>query len=183
MKAKFLIAGALILASSSTFANKLSADLNFDTFHIKADATHASNNVIYSGELFLTDDQGKVAALSMRTEGQVGSNPNLSGGLGGKIYALDDEFDSYAALSIGGHLSYTVPELKGFIFTGELYYAPSVVVSGDADSVSDFNLRVTYELFENASVYGGARHFEAEYDNGGEHEFDTGPHAGIQIDF
>lgn len=183
MKKDWVLAGVLCLTSSQAFANKLSADVNPDTFHIQADAIHATNGILYAGELLLTTDDGGLVSLGLRTDGQVGNNVDLRGGLGGKIYGLDDEANTYAALSIGGHLEYSIPELKGIRLSGALYYAPSLTISDDVDSLIDFNLRVTYDLFENASVYGGYRHVESEYDFGAEHEFDSGPHVGIQIDF
>lgn len=183
MKNTIILTALCCCASAPVFANKLSADLNPDAFGIKADALHASNGILYSAELLLTDDSGEMAAISMRTNGQVGNNKSLSGGLGGKTYVLDDEEDTYFALSLGGHLKYVLPEHDKLIFSGALYYAPSITITDEVESVIDLNLRASYQLFENAAVYGGVRHLVSENENDREHEFDSGLHAGIEIDF
>lgn len=169
--------------TTPAFANQLSADLNPDAFHIQVDATHASNGIIYSGELLLTSDDGELIALAMKTDGQVGRNSSLRGGIGGKIYAIDDQFDTFGALSIGGRLEFTIPTFTDLSIATELFYAPSVIMTGDTESLVDFTVQVDYQMFENASLYAGARHIESQYDNDVEIELESDVHAGIRIDF
>lgn len=169
--------------ATPAFANELSADLNPDAFHIQVDATHASNGIIYAGELLLTNDNGEMVAVSMKTDGQIGNNPMLRGGIGGKIYAIDDKIDSYGALSLGGRLEFTIPTFTDLSISTELYAAPSVTMTGDADSFLDFTVQAEYKMFENAALYGGARHIKSKHDNGSEQKLDNGLHAGIRIEF
>lgn len=183
MKKALLLSSIICALSQTATANKLSADINPETFHIQFDATHATNGIIYSGDLLLTTDQGKYIGVAMLTNAQVGQNPQLSGGFGGKIYGVDDDYDNYGALAIGGNLKYTIPEFTDLSVSTEIFYAPTVTTTADSVSLIEFTLRAEYSMFENASLYGGVRHIEAERDNGGEHEFDSGPHAGIRIDF
>jgi len=183
MKKAILLSSIVCAISQQAFANEISADLNPDSFHAQFDATHATNGIIYSGDLLLTTDQGKYIGAAMLTDGQVGRNAQLSGGLGGKIYAIDDDSDTFGALAIGGRLRYTIPNYTDLSLATEVFYAPSITTTEDSTSLIEFSLRAEYKMFENAALYGGVRHVEANYDNGFEHEFDSGPHAGIRIEF
>ncbi len=182
---KSLITLSLVtaFAASQAQANDLYLDLNPDTFHARVDATHATNGIIYSGAVLFTDDKGQMLTGGLWTQGQIGSNENLTGGLGGKIYAVSPDGDNYWALGLGGNIAFGFAEVPGLILRASVYYAPAITVSGDYDNLTDVNVEVGYELFENGELYGGIRQLQSDYENGDTYKFDNGLHAGIRITF
>ncbi|WP_370979895.1 YfaZ family outer membrane protein [Agaribacterium sp. ZY112] len=172
-----------LVAASQAAANDLYIDLSNDTFHARFDATHASNNIRYSAETLITEDQGYVVDAGMWTYGDIGSNKAIQGGLGGKIYYGDTDNDAITALALGGTINIAIPGVDGLSISSDLFFAPSITVNNDFKNLSDFNLRVNWALFENAAIYGGLRQLEADYKHSGSHEFDEGLHAGIKMSF
>lgn len=181
---KFIYGLAVLgLSPLSINANELYLDLNTDTFHVRGDATHASNGIEYSAELVSTNDNGHVIAFSMWNQGQVGKNSNLFGGLGAKLYGADIQVDQVLALGLGGNLKFNIPAVSGLSVTTELFYAPSITVTESYENFRDLNLRLHYELFENGAIYVGLRSLQAKQENGANYTVDDGLHAGINLTF
>ena len=180
-----LLSLAMISAPFAAQANELFLDINPDAFHARVDATHASNDVHYSLATVITDDSGELLSLGVWTHGPLGDNPSLTGGLGGKLYALnlEGDNDNLYGLGIGGNLGITLPEVPDLSLTAELFYAPGITLTNDYDGLVDLTIRVNWALFENAGVYAGLRHIEADYENGGSYEFSDDLHVGINIEF
>ncbi|WP_096086029.1 YfaZ family outer membrane protein [Agaribacterium haliotis] len=175
--------GLALTAAGAATANDLYMDLSSDTFQIRTDFTHASNGVNFSVAALLTEDQGQVFSGGMATFGKVGNSTALSGGVGGKLYYGDTNNDNITALGLGGTLNFAIPGASGLNLVTDLYYAPSITVNDGFDNLSDLNLRLSWEAFENGAIYGGIRRFQAEYKNGDRHKFENGLMVGIKIEF
>lgn len=179
---------ATALLSSTAFAtvanaNDIYMDFNSDTFHFRFDATHASNGIQYSGQALFTSEQGQVFSGGLWTKSKMGNNGALTGGLGGKIYGIDDKSNTYFALGLGGNLNYSFAEVSGLSLRAALYYAPSMVISSDYDNVTDVTLEMAYSLFENGEIYGGFRQLQSDHSNNYTHKMDDGAHIGIKLQF
>lgn len=161
-------------------ANDIYLDINPDTAHGRFDAVHSTRNLHLSAAAMITNDNGSLLSLGAWTHSDFSPNHNLRGGLGGKLYAVDPNGDDFFALAPGGRLIFDIAPVAGLSVATEVFYAPSMLISEDLDSFVDFSVRVSYELFENAAVYAGARTLHAKRD-GFDSDMDEGLHAGIKL--
>jgi len=173
----------LIVSTYSVQANELWLDASNKAFNIRADATHATNGIIYSGSVLLTEDDEQLGTLGLWTHSQVGEIENLRGGLGTKIYGASEDDETFFALSIGGNIEYQFNSISELSLITEFFYAPEVTVSDDFDYLSDFSFRLKYQLFENAALYSGLRRIALEHESGTDIRLDNRLHAGINITF
>lgn len=128
---------------------------------------------LYTNELKVettTIDEGAwLAHLGLVSGGAVYINSStLEGGLGGRIYggSADDTPDDIEvlALGLGGYARFFPQDgMLGFGIAG--YYAPEIVTGLDVDRLWDFEARVEFKVFENASFYFGYRQVKARVDD------------------
>lgn len=172
-----------LLFALEAHSNQLLLDVSNQSFNIRGDATHASDGIIYSGSLLLTDDDEQLVSLGLWTNGQVAQTENLFGGLGAKVYAANSEDETFFALSIGGHIEYLFSSFPDLSLISEFYYAPEVTVSDDFDYLNDFTFRINYKMFDNASVFTGLRRIALKHESDDVLKLDNRIHAGINITF
>ncbi len=184
---KHLLATCSIAATfvaSGASASSLNVDINNDTLKGEFNVSDQRADVGLSVAALLTDDNGEAYAVTLRTQGTLADQEHIRGGFGGRAYHIAPEpYDnSFQSLGIGGYLDVTVPEFTDLTLGVELFYAPSITTTDDVDNVSEFSLRASYQLFENASAYVGLRYLEAEVNNF-DIEIDDGAHIGFTLQF
>lgn len=107
-------------------------------------------------------------------------------GIGGRLFAMEvagDTAPDGAGLAVGGYFRYTFPRMDRLGVGGELYYAPSVVSSGDLESHAQWAVRGEYQILRQANVYLGYRRVRPEFEDGGSVTFESGLHVGLRLDF
>lgn len=172
-----------VAVSSQALAGSLDVDINSDTLVGQYNFSDENARLGLSGALALTDDNGDMINFTARTQGMLAGEPNIRGGFGGRLYFIEpDHTDGFQSLGIGGFFDVTVPQLPELSIGAELYYAPSITTTDDVDNVREFMVRVSYQLFQNAALYVGIRHIEAEQDNY-DFEFVEGGHLGFSLQF
>lgn len=177
--AKSMTLIAAIAFASDSIGNELGIDVNSEAFKVQFDSRYASNDLNFTLSALVTEDNGEVAGVGLYNSGLL-DNGIAFVGLGGKLYHVGSESNSFQALGLGGFVEVGLGNIKGLTAGVEAYYAPSITATKDADNFIDITLKVTYELFEGGSIYAGIRQVEAEY-NGQDDTFNDDLHIGIQF--
>lgn len=178
-----LVCAATSFTSINVAANDLYLDINPDAFFARFDGTHSSRGFNLSASALITDDNGEVYSVGLFKTGEVQNNTALQAGLGVKLAYIDGDNDDAQALAIGGSIAYQLPQASQVTVSAEVYYAPAITVTDDLDGFLDFSARVSYQLFENGSIYGGYRVVELDIEDAGEFEIDESLHLGIKLTF
>lgn len=186
--AVFAATAILTAATNTAQARSLDVDLNNDVLHARYNINSEKAQVGLAGDVMFTDDSGEAFYFTAQTQGQLANNENVNGGFGGRAYYISpDKGDNLTALALGGYLDFVIPQAPEVTISGELFYAPSMTVSDDWENITHLELKVSYQLFENAAVYAGFRQFEADYDApatlDGDVEFDDGVNFGFTLQF
>lgn len=182
-KAMTAVLATASFASINATANDLFLDVNPDAFFARFDGTHSSNGFNLSASALITDENGDLYSLGLFKSGTVQNNSNLQAALGLKISFIDGENDNAQALSLGGSIGYKLPQAPQVTVSAEVYYAPSITISDDLDGLLDFTAKVSYQLFENGSIYGGYRLVEIDVEDARDFEIDENLFFGIQLTF
>ena len=184
-KLSTIVLGTSLLANGA-LASSLEADIHADAIKAKYNFSSDRASMGVSVAALITDDNGEAFSLDIRSQGLLNKtqDANIRGGFGVRGYHVAPEpaDDSFQALALGGFVDVAIPSIPDITFGVDLYYAPSIMVTDDLDSLYELNLRVSYQLFENAKVYAGLRDFEASV---GDYDFDIDDnlHVGFKLDF
>ena len=87
------------------------------------------------------------------------------------------------ALAIGGELLYIPDNLGGLGFGFHYYVAPSIVAFFDADSFTEYGVRLDYAVTPQASIYIGYQKVETDLENGTDLEIDSSTFFGVSLRF
>lgn len=174
-----------LLATNSLYADSLDADLNNDTIKVKYKLSSENADLGISAAALLTEDNGEVYSVGIRTQGRLNAseNANIRGGFGLRGYHADPEIDdSFQSLALGGYIDVEIAQIPGFIVGAEVYFAPSITTTDGLENFQEISFRVSYQVFENAKVYAGIRDIEVDI-NGNDFNFDDGGHVGFSLEF
>lgn len=124
------------------------------------------------------------AGLHVFNRSLAGPSP-ASLGLGGRIYGVthDDPSADGIALALGGQGRWAPAELGGFGLGAHFYYAPRIVSFLDADRITEYGVRLDYQLMPQAFVYLGHRDIRMKLENGATRTVDRGAHLGFRVLF
>ena len=188
---KIFIAAILCLFTQSVFA---------DMFNIQL--SDKSGRFIYATELFggqygpvdlemglfFNQDDDKMVHIGMMVRNDTLDNP-LVISIGARAYYADagnaeglTQAD-IGALAIGGELLFIPQNLGGLGFGFHYFIAPSVVSFMDADSFTEYGVRLDYEITRQASAYIGYQKIETELTNSTTLEIDSSVFFGIGLRF
>lgn len=127
------------------------------------------------------------ANLISYTFGSHGQRDRFDISLGGRVFFMDIDVDvpggasgNGLGLALGfGVSAELLPKLSAGI---EAYYSPDVLTGGDLDSTLDTELRVSYQVIDNGSVFVGYRLLEAEVNDDDGDVYDGGV-LGMRLSF
>lgn len=142
--------------------------------------------VMYSEDEEAKGDEEVENKLLSYTFGSRGQRENFDISLGGRLYFMDIDVDggqdgSGVGLALGFGVSAEVlPKLSVGV---EAFYSPDILTGGDLDSTSDIELRLSYQLIENGSVFVGYRNLRAEFDDGEDGDVYDGGLIGMRLTF
>ncbi|VUD53481.1 hypothetical protein TDB9533_01843 [Thalassocella blandensis] len=180
-----IVLGSSLLAGNA-FASSLEADIHADAIKAKYNFNSERASMGLSAAVLITDENGEAYSFDIRSQGLLNKtqDANIRGGFGIRGYhvAPDGDADSFQALSLGGFVDVGIPSIPDVTFGVDLYYAPSILVTDDIDSLYELNLRVSYQLFQNAKVYAGLRDFEVGFEDF-DYDIDDNLHVGFKLDF
>ena len=178
---------ALITASTSTMARNMDFSLGTDT--VTADYSDLLEGSDYGrkeytvGLLYNRDDNFFVdAALQIIDE--AGSKfPGLEVGVGPKVYFGQTKTQDYLSFGIAALANYRMQELNRYLFSGYVFFSPSIVSFIDADQMWELNLNAGYEIIPAATAYIGFRRIRAKVNINAERTVDNEIHFGLKMDF
>lgn len=191
MSARILTILLLVLASASANAQRIDITL-------KDDSARFSYISLIGGSTFgrtemnvgflYNEDDNMALDVGLQVIDVAGSKtPGLELGVGPRFYYLNhhDQADSSAAaIALGGQLRYKLPSLPRLILMGNLFYAPSITSTLDADSMSEVGAGIGYEILPTANVYLAYRRIRADFSKGiGKQNIDKGVSLGVNFTF
>jgi hypothetical protein len=104
-------------------------------------------------------------------------------GVGPKFVVVDTKNGNARALSLGGRLRYKSGQQSRLFVRGQLFYAPAVVSSGDAENYSEVSFEVGFELLPTADIYFGYRNIDADYKGASRSNIEESGYFGLKIEF
>jgi len=190
VSARILTAFLLILLSTTVSAQRL--DIN-----LKQDSARFSYIALIGGSTFgrtemnagilYNEDGNQAANVGLQVIDMAGSKtPGLEVGVGPRFYYLkhDASNSSAAAVAVGGQLRYKLPSVQRLSLIGNLFYAPSITTTLDADNLYEFGMGASYELLPTANVYLKYRRIRADFTKGvGAETIDSGVVLGMNFSF
>lgn len=186
---KIMTLSSLLATSlcASAYANDLTIDIGNDVLKAEFTTEQVSENTQFAIAGLTTEDDTHLISLKGLVTGTLKQHKYISAALGAKVSfaSLDNAVvdENIQALALGGEVIFTVPDVPEVSLEVGIYYAPAITLSDDLDYLSDVNLRVSYKLIENGSVYVGYRNIKAAHDNGADYTIDSGAHVGFQFSF
>ena len=185
-----LIALLLLIISTAASAQKLDLSLSPDTARFSITnligGTSFGRTELTAGFLFNEDDN-TVFDIGLQVIDLAGTKtPGLEIGVGPRLYfvSMDNPNADGAALALGGNLRYKSPDIQRLAFYGDFYFAPGITSFMDADGMTEFGLRVAYEIHPTADAYVGYRRIRMEVDKAGfdgSKTVDSGIFLGIRL--
>ena len=187
-KQRFLLYATCLvstLAVDNVCAQSVELELNDKTVRLQVAGAvwgQQHGRLELEGGYLYSDNDNDVLHLGMHVYNDVVDSP-LSFGLGARLYWADaDGFDA-GALAVGGKIHYAPPALRGVGFGANVYYSPTVTTFSDAETFTEWNVLVDYQLMPQAALYLGYRDIRAEIEDAGWVDVEDGGYLGVQFRF
>lgn len=116
------------------------------------------------GAMYNDDVNATLLSAAFNVVGQASANGEVYTGLGFKA-AVHETFQTAASLGLGGFVQYQPVDFYGLGLEAQLYYAPEILNSNDADAFYEARARVTYAIHPQAKVFAGWTNIAVEYDD------------------
>ena len=180
-----LTAAVLMLAGLSAQAASLELNLNDEmaelVYAARTDSLGAGNGEGAIGLLFNEDDDW-VASLRLLSVNRVSNALSFNVGFKGYYANLDAPDENFGALAIGGGVKLGLASQVPVAVALDVFLAPDILTSGDAEGVDELSLRLEAQLAPQAAAYVGYRLLEADFGRR-DHEVVDGAFLGIRIGF
>ena len=181
---------ALATLSATAAAQKIDINLSQDsarfTYISLIGGSTFGRTEMNIGVLY-NEDKNSALDIGLHVIDVAGSKtPGLQVGVGPRLYYVtsDKPEASGASVALGGKLSYKFPSLQRLSLGASFYYAPSITSILDSENMSEFGLRVAYEILPTASAYIGHRNLGMSFDGDIGHEtIDSTTYVGMDIAF
>lgn len=115
------------------------------------------------GGMYNDDVNATLLSAAFNVVGEASANGQVYTGLGFKA-AVHETFQTGASIGLGGFLQYQPLDLYGLGVEAQLYYAPEILNTNDADRFYEARARVTYAVHPQAKVFVGWTNIAVEYD-------------------
>lgn len=137
-----------------------------------------------SGGAFFNEDRDFVAIIGALAEvGDANPSRRLMFSVGPRTYGafLGDEDQDFFGVGVGGEARYDFGADRSIAVVLSAYYAPDILMFGEADSISDASLRIEAPIGDETTVFVGYRTFEI--DLAVDREIDDNMHVGFRRRF
>jgi hypothetical protein len=184
MKSRLLVSLALVLASGTAAADSLDINIHNDAMRIiygmGLDSVSRGAE-LELGHMFNQDDQS-VSHIGFIISGENWSDAGTFDiGLGGRAVLVNTDPVDATALALGGRVRFSPLQRLGI--GAFVFHAPDIVAS-DADSYTEYGVRLDYQVLPQGFVYVGYRKMELELEDGGPKvELDDNGHVGMRLLF
>ena len=183
-----ILALSLLTASATALADAVDINLSNDVaqFQYLAPMGHVGQgkSEFHMGFLYNNSDDG-LADVGIMVMNSDGSASGLSLGVGVKVLAVTMNSNNSLALALGGRVRLSPLADNRLGVVGQIYLAPDIVISGDADRFVEAGVRLEYEIMPQTAVYVGYRniYFDLKAAPAGDVSLDEGAHIGVRIAF
>lgn len=181
-----IILASVLLWSLPVQASELDLGFNSDAFRVTFSRPVGSNSLEWDAGWLHHSDNGDAVhgGLYLTGDASSGSQP-VRGGLGLRGVYTDGDRKNQEGLSfaLGGFFRWAIPRYDRFAVSGHAYFSPEVLSMGDADKLQDYEIRVGYNVIQQADVYVGARYVRGDYEQAPNAYFDTGLNLGVELRF
>lgn len=142
----------------------------------------AGGSYLYGGFLY-NEDRHRAFHVGIEAEGQFRDVP-LEIALGPRLYyvRLDSDTDGGAG-TLGTRMRLAPNEWQGLGVSLGGYFAPRILSFSDLERLTEWDVRVDYQLFPRGMIYVGYRELRVRLDNGGSGKVDDTFHLGFRISF
>lgn len=124
---------------------------------------------------------GEIGLLVVDAAGS--KTPGLVIGIGPKLWFTDQAQGNAVALGLGARFRYKSSAQDRLFTRTRLFYAPSVVAFGDADSMYEFAFEFGYEMLPTADIYLGYRNIVTDYHDTDDDILDESAYFGMKLQF
>ena len=101
----------------------------------------------------------------------------------GSLSDSDVNDTDFAALGVGATASYLPPVLDGFGFSGRIIYSPKIFTFREAEGMTEFSLRASYNITPKIDVHLEYQKIEVDYDRFGDTDIDDDVRIGFKAHF
>lgn len=159
------VAAAQLIAVQANAASELDLALSADMIGINYSALNEQRGSLWGlGAIYNDEASASAMSATFNVVGQTLAASDLQTGLGLKG-VVHDTFQTATSLALGGFARYEPPQFGGFGLEGQLYLAPEMLNSNDADQYRELMLRLTYAINPRARVFGGWLDQTVKYDD------------------
>lgn len=116
------------------------------------------------GAMYNDPLNASLISATFNVVGEANASGAIYTGLGLKG-VLHETFQTAASLALGGSIQYQPEDLMGLGLEGQLYYAPEILNTNDAEEFYELIARVTYAVHPQAKVFVGWTSVNVEYDD------------------
>jgi len=137
------------------------------------------------GWLYNSDEGSGITGSLTYTGSSKIEGEGFNWGVGGRVGYVDGKGargDGFA-FAPGGWFRWVLSRWNRFSVSGEVYFAPSFMVTSDLDDYTDMSIRGGYNVTKQFEVYVGARYVKADMDNLPNLYLDTGMNLGLNFRF
>jgi len=161
MKSRLLVLLALFLASGGAAADSLDVNIHDDALRIvygKGLASVSRGAELELGHMYNQKDD-YVSHVGFVVSGENWSNAGVFDiGLGARAVYVGIEPLDASAVALGGRVRFSPVHRVGV--GGSVFHAPDIVAYGDAESYTEYSVRLDYQLLPQGFVYLGYRKME-----------------------
>lgn len=170
---------ASMVAFNTVSANEIDLALSDDMIDLKLITEFEKN---YSGKLALmkADHKDIDSHHLSYTFGTVSDYEFLRFGLAAQAYWLDAEDEDGYGIALGGSVEGDI--VTKLTLSASYLYTPDILSGGDLDNTGDFDVRLSYQLLENGSVFAGYRDLDVDTDDFDFAVYDSG-YVGVKFSF
>ena len=176
----------LALIPAAGFAGELDLNLNADAVRVSLAGRLTDTKLRIDGGWLHEQDRGNVGHVGLHLVGEASTGPQpLIAGVGGRFVYLDSDrgnADGYG-LGVGGFVRYTVPTQNRVELGGWIYFAPEILMGGDAEEYFEFDVYAGYSILRDALLYIGYRDISADFEQRSGVTMDSGGHIGFRLKF
>lgn len=155
---------------------------------VLADRTSQGSNQSsrYGGGVLYNQDDDLLGSLFLMVNNEIeGRWQPVTFGLGGKLYgaSLERSDETVGALAIGGNVGIGIPAGIPMAIAVQGFISPNITTGGDADRVTEAQIRLEAEVLRGAQAFLGYRQIKFHMDGHRDERVDDGLHAGLRLRF
>ncbi|MBF0219590.1 MAG: hypothetical protein HQL49_08700 [Gammaproteobacteria bacterium] len=163
MKEKITLLMALLLLPLYGRAELVDIDVHNEALRLNYQSNTLSTMQGLSGEVGLLyhENDKNIFHLGFAVQGENWSNQGVFHiGMGGRLYISNPDNYSLYALGLGGWVRFS--PMKRLGIGAQIYHAPDIIASGDADNFTEAAVRIDYQMIPQAFIYIGHRYIESD---------------------